>query len=262
MGGIKQEIHEFKVEFNSLLADLKNEIQAKFGNINNKLSEIKKNIKSNITEQVNGSIISIKESIINAFKEEDKLLKSKVLNLEHKLSQSEARINSLDQYNQRNNLEIQGIPSNVSDNALEDKVIDIFHLLNINVSKNDIADCHMLGKTDLKNTIVRFVNRKFCYEALESKLNLRKVDSTKLGFQAGPVLYFSEKLTHYSQCLAWKCRELERASKSHNSWSSKGIVKLRRTMNERPISIMDDSDITHLYPDFIFREGQNPGGNR
>ena len=153
MGGIKQEIHEFKAEFNSLLADLKNEIQAKFGNINNKLSEIKKNIKSNITEQVNGSIISIKASVINALKEEDKLLKSKVLNLEHKLSQSEARINSLDQYNQRNNLEIQGIPSNVSDNALEDKVIDIFHSLNINVSKNDIVDCHRLEKTDLKNTI-------------------------------------------------------------------------------------------------------------
>ena len=33
VGGIKQEIHEFKTEFNSLLADLKNEIQTKFGNI-------------------------------------------------------------------------------------------------------------------------------------------------------------------------------------------------------------------------------------
>ena len=110
------------------------------------------------------------------------MLKSKVLNLEHKLSQSEARINSLDQYNGRNNLEIQGIPSNVSDDTLEDKVIDIFHSLNINVSKNDTEDCHRLGKAYLKNTIVQFVNRKFCCEALHIKLNLRKVDSTKLGF--------------------------------------------------------------------------------
>ena len=182
LGSIKEESHEFKAEFNSLLADLKNEIQTKFGNINNKLNEIENNIKSNITEQVNESIISIKESIINALKEENKLLKSKVLNLEHKLSQSEAHINSLDQYNRRNNLEIQGIPSNVSDDALEDKVIDIFHSLNINMSKNDIEDCHRLGKADLKNTIVQFVNCKFCYEALDNKLNLRKVDSTELGF--------------------------------------------------------------------------------
>ena len=96
-------------------------------------------------------------------------------------------------------------------------------------------------KADPKNTIVRFANRKFCYKALDKKLNLRKVDRTKLGFQAGAVL-FSENLTHYNQCLAWKCRELKRASKIHSSWSSKGIVKLRYTMNECPISIMHDSD--------------------
>ena len=107
--GIKQEIQEFKAEFNSLLADLKYEIQTKFGNINNKLNEIENKIKSNITEQVNESMIRIKESIIDALKEENKLLKNTVLNLEHKLSQSEACINNLDQYNQRNNFEIQGI---------------------------------------------------------------------------------------------------------------------------------------------------------
>ena len=168
----------------------------------------------------------------------------------------------MDQYNWRNKLEIQGIPSNVSDDVLEDKVVDIFHSLNINVSKHDIEYCHRLEKVDPKNTIVRFVNCKFCYEALDNKLNSGKVDMTKLVFQAGVILYLSENLTHYNQHLAWKCRELKQASKIHSSWSSKGIVKLRCTMNECPISIMHDSDITDLYPDFVFREGQNQGGNR
>ena len=125
------------------------------------------------------------------------------------------------------------------------------------MNKNDTEDCHRLGKADSKNKIVWFVNCKFCYEALDKKLNLRKVDSTKLGFQAGVVLYFSENLTPYNQCLIWKCRKLKRASKIHSSWSSKGIVKLRCTTNERPISIMHVSDIRDLYPDFVFREGQN-----
>ena len=92
LGGIKQEIHEFKAQFNFLLVDLKNEIQTKFGNINNKRNEIENNIKSNITEQVNESIISVRESIINDLKGENKLLKKKVLNLVHKLSQSKAHI--------------------------------------------------------------------------------------------------------------------------------------------------------------------------
>ena len=69
------------------------------------------------------------------------------------MSQCQAHMNILDQYNQRNNLEIQGIPSNISDDAWEDKVVDIFHSLNINVSKHDIEDYHRLGKVVPKNTI-------------------------------------------------------------------------------------------------------------
>ena len=41
---------------------------------------------------------------------------------------------------------LTGIRSNVSDDALEDKVINIFHSLNVNVNKNDIEDFHMIRK--------------------------------------------------------------------------------------------------------------------
>ena len=33
-------------------------------------------------------------------------------------------------------------------------------------------------------------------------------------------------------------------------------------MNAHPISIMHDSDIADLYPNFVFMEGQNQGDNR
>ena len=54
----------------------------------------------------------------------------------------------------RNNIEIQGIPSSVQDNLLEDKVIDIFSQLNIIISKSDNEDCRRLGKANPKNTIL------------------------------------------------------------------------------------------------------------
>ena len=63
----------------------------------------------------------------------------------------------------------------------------------------------------IQRTIVRFINPKFCYEALDKKSNLRKVDNTKLSFQAGAALYFSENMTPYNQHLAWKCGNLKRA---------------------------------------------------
>ena len=127
------------------------------------------------------------------------------------------------------------------------------------MNKDEIEDCNRLRKADPKNTIARFVNRKFFYEVLDKKFNFRKVDSAKLDFQASAVLYFSEKLTPCNERLAWKCRELKRAGKIHSTWSSKEILKLRHTMNERPISVKHDSDIADLYPDFVIREGQNQG---
>ena len=48
--------------------------------------------------------------------------------------------NNLDQYNQQSNVEIQGIPTSVSDDSLEDKVINTFKLANIITDKSDIDD--------------------------------------------------------------------------------------------------------------------------
>ena len=164
----------------------------------------------------------------------------------------------MDQYNRKNNLEIQGIPSTVDDEVLEDKVIEIFKCLKIPLAKSDTEDCHRLGKSNPKNTVVRFVNRKNCYAALSKKLDLQHIDKAKLGFPEAN-LFFNENLTPYNQKLAWKCRELKRAGKIHSTWSTKGVIKLRRTMNERAISIGDEIELSDLYPDFVFRERQKQG---
>lgn len=55
---------------------MKNEIQTKFRNINKKPNKTENKVKRNIAdEQVNESIISIKELIIDTLEEENKLLK-------------------------------------------------------------------------------------------------------------------------------------------------------------------------------------------
>ena len=83
--------------------------------------------------------------------------------------ETDQKSNHLNQYGRRNNLKIQGMPANVTDDELEGKVIDIFSCLGIEVKGSDIEDCHRLGYTNPKNT--RFINRKFCYQALDKKWN-------------------------------------------------------------------------------------------
>ena len=69
--GVKQELSVFKSEFISSFEKLKDSITVRFSVINAELDEIeKKNIKKSVTEEVNGSIMSIKNMIIDALKKE------------------------------------------------------------------------------------------------------------------------------------------------------------------------------------------------
>ena len=197
--------------------------------------------------------MSIKDSIIDALKEESIKLQSKVKQLEDKLLRMEIAKNNHEQYTRRNNIEIQGIPATVADDHLENKVIDIFRCFKINSDSSDIEDCHRLGNSTPKNAIVGFVNRKFCKKALQAKFDLRKMTSAELHFDTSPVLYFSENLTPYNQHFAWKCRELTRANLIHITWSSKGLIKIRSSMNEKPIPIEHENDIFNLHLNFLFK---------
>ena len=94
---------------------------------------------------------------------------------------------------------------------LEKKVIQSFEGIDLSLTANDIEDFHRLGKSG-KNTIVRFVNRRICKKALETKKDLNnKLDNAKLGFQSDVKIFLSENLISYNQSLAWMCRELKRA---------------------------------------------------
>ena len=165
LGGVKQELQDLKKDVNSPLADFKASVDAKFDVISNRLNAIEENFERHvndiITKELNETGMSIKDSIIDALKEENSRLQQNVQSLGNKLSDVEIAENKLGQYTRRNNIEIQGIPLSVQDNLLEYKNSDIFSQLNITISKSDIEDCHRLSKANPKNTIVRFVNQKF-----------------------------------------------------------------------------------------------------
>ena len=48
------------------------------------------------------------------------------------------------QYTRRINLEISGIPNNISDEALETKCIEILEAVDISVDNSEIEACHRL----------------------------------------------------------------------------------------------------------------------
>ena len=88
---------------------------------------------------------------------------------------------------------------------------------------------------------------------MEKNKNITSLNKSKFGFKPYVALYISENLTPFNQYLAGQCRDLKRARLIHSSWSSKGVVKIRRTMNERTLSIDSKKDLTVIYHDFVFK---------
>ena len=108
------------------------------------LGESEGNIKAKINDTVAKSLMSVKDSIIEALKAENLKWKSRVDSLEERIIELDISRNKLDQYTRRSNVEIQGIPATVSDNHIEDKELDICKAMNLTVENSDIEGCYRI----------------------------------------------------------------------------------------------------------------------
>ena len=141
-------------------------------------------------EKISSQFIVVKK--VNA------LLEKRVTELEKSQAKAE-------QYSRRNNVEISGIPREILDNNLEDKVIDIYKDAGIEIGHMDIEGCHRLPLSrnnagGTKRVIVKFVNRKHS----EDVLRLKKIISSR------SKVFISNSLCPYYRYLWDKCKELQR----------------------------------------------------
>ena len=150
----------------------------------------------NTLAQLQQDLLAIKDTVIKNLLDEKKRLKERVKLLEENYDEHqdyiidiEKQSQALEQYTRRNNLEISGIPNNISDEDLETKCIEILEAVDISVDNSKIEVCHRLpmnqrNKNKPKTVIVKFTDRKFV-EAACSKNNREKLKSynkIELGF--------------------------------------------------------------------------------
>ena len=107
------------------------------------------NLEKKILSRFDGldkELLNLKDVIIKDLQVENQRLRMKVNNLENKVLSLEINGNHLEQYGRRNNLEITGIPDDVSDENLEEKVIQVHSEIPVNVSSSGNEACHRIGK--------------------------------------------------------------------------------------------------------------------
>ena len=124
-------------------------------------------------------VINLEDIIIKNLQDKNKRLETKVYILENKIIDLEIQNNDVDQYSRRNNVKISGIPQLVSNNQLEQKVVDILKAIDVNITTNETEACHHLGKKN-KNVVARVINRKHCLKALRNKKKLKSIDKNAI----------------------------------------------------------------------------------
>ena len=156
---------------------------------------------------------------------------------EDRLVDLETAVTHVDQYIRRENFEISGISSDVRDEDLETKVLQIVNAVterdedNLVVPK-DIHACHRLKKESHEQhprVIVRMVNRKDTWDVLTNKKKLAE-KAVELNSDS---LYINENLCNDNKEMMDVARRMKKKGKISSCWTFNGTVHIKLKQTDR-----------------------------
>ena len=219
---------------------------------------------SSLKEDMYNKIEQQKQEIIDHLTNENILLKAELVELRENLNKKEnlivemeKDIVDLQQYVRRNNIEFSGIPEDVDDNSLQEKVIKIAESIDVHLKPSDIEACHRLrkGKNEkTARTIVRFVNRKNCEKLHMNKNKIKSVKGRLLELGINNNLYVNCNLCPYNKFLWGKCKRLFSEKLIDRFWVYNGCLYIfsDTDINKRGTKISHLSDLQKLFPGYNF----------
>ena len=149
------------------------------------------------------------------------------------------------QYNRRETLEINPVPLDIADNALEQSVCQALSLTEIAVEPDDLQACHRMRKKD--RVIIKFKCRKQKHRVLSNRKTLqnKSLNFTQLKFSG--TLFVNESMCHENHQLTYKCRQLKSARKIHATWFYNSTLHIKRLENGPIHKIFQPTDIEKFW---------------
>ena len=139
-----------------------------------------------------------------------------------------------EQYSQRNNIELPGIPNSIKDNVLEETIINICKEHGIDISPMDIEACHRLPNSNAqvnkdpnqcKRVIVKFVNRKLPERLLQIKKTISSMSYNHLNITGR--VFVNTSLCPYYRFLWGQCKSLVNKKKIHQVFCLGDVVGIK-----------------------------------
>ena len=203
------------------LENFKNDINVKFSELNDRFNDFEAKY-----EMVNSNLSITRRC--------NDLLLERITQLERN------NLNNT-QYNRRETLEINPVPSDIADDVLEQSVCQALSLTGISVEPDDLQACHHMRKKD--RVIIKFKCRKQKHRVLLNckTLQNKSLDLTQLKFSGK--LFVNESMCHENHQLAYKCRQLKSARKIHSTWFYNSTLHIKLVENGPIHKIFHPTDI-------------------
>ena len=149
------------------------------------------------------------------------------------------------QYNRRETLEINPVPSGISDDVLEQSVCQALSLTGISVELDDLQACHRMRKKD--RVIIKFKCRKQKHRVISNRKTLqnKSLDLTRLKFLGK--LFVNGSMCLENHQLAYKCRQLKSARQIHSTWFFNSTLHIKLVENGPIYKIFHTTEVEKVW---------------
>ena len=181
---------------------------------------------------------------------EIKNIKSHSTELEESGKIEQDKVDSLEQYGRRNNLEIVGVPYKEGENT--NKIaMEVCKLIHVDITQDRISASHRLQtnkRTNEKITsiIVTFISRDVRNKVFSNRKLIRSADMKKFFINGIENLYVNENLTKFRKKLFWSAKQKAKSNGFRFYWTANGNVFVRRSEESTPILIRNEDDLLKI----------------
>lgn len=173
---------------------------------------------------------------------------------EARLIEVERGISLNNQYERRDTVEIVGVPTDVPQKDLENKVIDIFSVAGVQVSSSDFQAVHRLNGKNKNTVIAKLTNRKHAQSVKYNRKSLRMLsgeNSTRLNVGADAKIYINDSLCGPFLFLMGLCNTMFKKKLLAGFWTVNGCIKIKLNDDDKGegavVGVTHIADLFYLF---------------
>ena len=192
------------------------------------------------------------------------LLKDCSTDLKQKANAEALKLDGIDQYSRRQNLEFAGVPVSENENVV-DVVVKIGKLVGVNVKPSDISTAHRLPTKRYSKIskppaiIARFISRNVRNHIYRKRVALRDVSETELPVPCmeKAKLFINENLTQARKRLLRQSKQAAKKNGYAFVRTMNGKIYVRKNDNSHTNVIVTEKDLknfdsVHKVTDFVY----------